>query len=136
MTFVLDAALTLAWFFPAERSPMTEAILGKAADDDVVVPSIWVYELANRLSREVAASAATGERVDAFLAMLGDLALEVASPSLRGMLDSAVAHDLTAYDAAYLEIADARRIALATLDRRLRAAAEKIGVALLPESLD
>jgi predicted nucleic acid-binding protein len=40
-------------------------------------------------------------------------------------------HGLTVYDAAYLEIASRREIALATLDRQLRAAAMSEGVQLL-----
>jgi predicted nucleic acid-binding protein len=40
-------------------------------------------------------------------------------------------HGLTVYDVAYLEIASRRKIALATLDRQLRAAAVKDGVQLL-----
>lgn len=38
-------------------------------------------------------------------------------------------YDLSAYDAAYLEVAIRRRVPLATLDRRLRRAADKTGVA-------
>jgi predicted nucleic acid-binding protein len=40
-------------------------------------------------------------------------------------------YGLTVYDAAYLEIAARRKIPLATLDRQLREAAVKEGVALL-----
>ena len=40
-------------------------------------------------------------------------------------------HGLTCYDAAYLELAQRRRLPLATLDRELRAAAAAEGISLL-----
>ena len=47
------------------------------------------------------------------------------------LLDLARRHSLTIYDAAYLEVAVRRSLPLATLDQRLRAAAEAIGVTIL-----
>jgi len=44
---------------------------------------------------------------------------------------SARAFQLTAYDALYLELARRKRLPLATLDKELRAAVAKAGVALL-----
>ena len=38
---------------------------------------------------------------------------------------------LTAYDAAYLELARRRKLPLATLDAKMRAAAEKAGIEVL-----
>jgi predicted nucleic acid-binding protein len=47
------------------------------------------------------------------------------------VLDLARAHDLSAYDAAYLELARREGLPLATEDAPLRAAAERVGVALV-----
>jgi predicted nucleic acid-binding protein len=49
----------------------------------------------------------------------------------RDALASARAFQLTAYDAVYLELARREGLPLATLDKGLRAAAKKAGVALL-----
>ena len=43
-------------------------------------------------------------------------------------VDAALAHDLTPYDALYLELALQRRCALATCDADLAAAAQRAGV--------
>lgn len=51
------------------------------------------------------------------------------------LVDSTVDTGLTSYDAAYLQVASTRGIPLATLDRKLRAAAEVAGVAVLPEGV-
>jgi predicted nucleic acid-binding protein len=40
-------------------------------------------------------------------------------------------YDLTAYDATYLEIAREQQLPVATLDRKLAAAAEQAGVSLV-----
>ena len=47
----------------------------------------------------------------------------------------ALKHRLTAYDAVYLALALSERRPLATLDKALRAAAAAEGIALLPEHL-
>ncbi len=49
----------------------------------------------------------------------------------RDALASARAFQLMAYDAVYLELARREGLPLATLDKGLRAAAKKAGVALL-----
>ena len=61
--------------------------------------------------------------------------LETASPRpVRGVLDSHVAlaeqYALTAYDAAYLDLALRKGVPLATHDKALKAAAAKAGVKL------
>jgi predicted nucleic acid-binding protein len=50
--------------------------------------------------------------------------------SRGSVLSLARGHGLSAYDATYLELALRRGLPLATLDRRLRAAAEAAGVSL------
>lgn len=40
----------------------------------------------------------------------------------------AIAHNLSAYDAAYLELAQRRGLGLATMDRQLRLVAQRAGV--------
>ena len=76
-------------------------------------------------------SEADGSR---FLALLGGLPIEV--DSLRGLdcchdvVPLARETGLTVYDASYLELAARFGVPLATLDRRLAAAAARVGVAL------
>ena len=43
-----------------------------------------------------------------------------------------VAHNLTAYDAAYVQLALQLQATLATRDKAMRAAAARLGIALLP----
>jgi predicted nucleic acid-binding protein len=51
--------------------------------------------------------------------------------SIQRVVAAAQHFELTAYDATYLETARELRLPLATLDRRLSAAAEKAGISLI-----
>ena len=50
------------------------------------------------------------------------------APTIREAFALARGHQLTAYDAVYLELARREGLPLATLDKRLRAAAAKAGI--------
>ena len=47
MSLVLDASLTLTWYFDDETTPATEAVLDQVADKGAVVPALWRLEVAN-----------------------------------------------------------------------------------------
>lgn len=47
MSLVLDASLTLTWYFDDETTPATEAVLDQVADRGAVVPALWRLEVAN-----------------------------------------------------------------------------------------
>ena len=77
---------------------------------------------------------ARGER-DAFLKRLTSMPIRIetaASDDAIRLLPYADAHGLTAYDAAYLELASRVRLPLVTKDRLLITAAAKLGVELVP----
>jgi len=52
----------------------------------------------------------------------------VASPDTAASLDFFRKHELSAYDAMYLELAVRLQVPLATLDRKLRTAGEAAGI--------
>jgi predicted nucleic acid-binding protein len=76
-----------------------------------------------------------GDFRDGALASLALLPVKVDAEADRQAWNAALhlaeRHGLTVYDAAYLEIASRRKIALATLDQQLRAAAMRDEVGLL-----
>jgi predicted nucleic acid-binding protein len=135
VSLVLDASLALTWYFQDEVTPATEAILDRVAGSGAIVPALWRLEVANGLQVAVRRGRISAAYRDG---SLGDLAqmnietdLETHSHAWSVTLRLAERHELTLYDAAYLELAQRRRLPLATLDQQLRRAGDDLGVRLL-----
>jgi predicted nucleic acid-binding protein len=135
MEIVCDSSVALAWGLPDERSPEAEAVLVQVtAGSTIWVPALWWYELANALvaaqRRRRISEADSAGLWDLYgrLPVAIDLNLDAARAARFQSL--AIGHGLSAYDAAYIELAERKGLALATLDRRLRAVAGASGVAL------
>ena len=134
MTFVLDASVTLAWCFDDTVSPVAEHALDLLeAGAEAVVPALWRLELANVLVMAEKRKRLTQAETIRFLSLLGEFPIRVASdPSgIEAIVALARTHGLTAYDAAYLDLAQRTGLPLATLDEALAAAAARAGVATL-----
>ena len=133
MAFVVDTSVALSWYLDDEATPATDALLQAAVDGEAVAPSIWVYEMANALLVAERRGRRSAADVDLDLAALQGLPIEVvAFPALPEVLALGRRHGLSAYDAAYLELALGRGIPLATKDRQLAVAAQAEGVELQP----
>lgn len=135
MPFVLDASLALAWHFEDEASEYADRVLDRLGEDPAVVPSLWALEIANALvvaeRRGRLSPADVARAAELFLEMPISIH-EVAPQSALGpVLGLARTHGMTVYDAAYLELAMREGLPLATEDETLRAAAKRVGVALV-----
>lgn len=126
---VVDASVNLAWFFEDEKSSFSESALDRLATDQVWVPALWLLECANvlvsaqRRGRINAAQHRTlVERATAL-----PLLVDREPVALSRISEMAEQSALTAYDAAYLELAQRRSLTLLTLDARLVAAARVAG---------
>ena len=135
MSLILDSSATLAWIYGDETTAAIRAVFDQVADAGAVVPSLWRLEVANSLTMAVRRN-----RIDAEFrhAALADLALLDIStdPHTDGHAWSETLHladrfRLTLYDAAYLELAQRRKLPLATLDQELCAAAQAAGTQTL-----
>ena len=135
MSLVLDNSVTMAWAFPGETTRAIEDIFLQVEGHGAWVPALWHYEVANALQMSVRKQRCTPIFRDRTLADLAVLPVDTEEVQTERIWIAAVRlaerHRLTAYDAAYLEIALRRRIPLATLDDELRLAAEREGVTLL-----
>lgn len=136
MPFVVDASVTLAWCFEDEATPQTEAILDRLSDDTAVVPSLWELEVSNVLLLGERRGRLTESQSARFVALLAQLPIlvDTASADMGAVLATGRRHVLTAYDAAYLVLAEREGVPLATLDAGLRAAAQAAGVAVIAGS--
>jgi predicted nucleic acid-binding protein len=132
--FVLDASVTLSWLFEDESTPATDALLWELRTRRATVPAIWTYEVANALASGVRRTRLSEAQSHAFAELLHALPVDVLAPPPLPLLAAlATRHDLSAYDAAYLEVAQRNSLPLATLDGRLRDAARRTGVTTLPD---
>lgn len=132
---VLDASLALSWALPDEASTYSDAVLAKVAASGALVPGLWPHEMANGLLMAQKRGRYTTAQRMAFVEELLRLPIEVETSGARAILDGqatlAERYGLTAYDAAYLDLALRHGIALATQDKAMKAAAGKAGVALV-----
>lgn len=131
---VLDASITLTWCYPDEHSDYAYKVLDQLEHRRAVVPSLWALEVANALVIGERRHRLTESAVVQFLELLDGLEIETdtqtALRALTGTRQLARAHDLSAYDAAYLDLAMREGLTLATLDAKLKSAAKSTGIKL------
>ncbi|MEJ7606351.1 MAG: type II toxin-antitoxin system VapC family toxin [Bryobacteraceae bacterium] len=133
--FVLDASSVLTWCFPDEHADEAQypfSLLNQQ-DGEAVSTCFWPVEILNALLMGERRQRITQPLIQAFLADLRKLPVRLDVPSLDTSKVEALArlYRLTAYDAAYLELAQRLNLPLATLDKALLLAAPAAGVALL-----
>ena len=129
--FVADASATLPWCFAEEATPATEALLERLrAGEPAIVPAHWPTDI-----MAVRRGRIDLERVARFARDLAALPIRIEPPlgpvDWDAVIRVATRHQLTIYDAAYLELAQRTRLPLATLDGDLRKAALAASVVLV-----
>jgi len=133
---VIDASLALAWCFPDESSEYADRVLVSLDGHVMLVPALWAIEVTNALLVAERGRRIKQPEIQRFLSLLNGLTVTVDSQplpeSVSNILPLARAHTLSAYDAAYLDVALRHAAPLATLDRRLREAARKAGIEAFP----
>ncbi|MDQ2784656.1 MAG: type II toxin-antitoxin system VapC family toxin [Chloroflexota bacterium] len=133
--FVLDTSVTMAWCFLDQETPETRNLFMRMRTSTALVPMIWPLEVANVLLIGERRQRLTQAHVAQFIQLLRTLAIIVDSGAARDALCPVVGlareHNLSSYDASYLELAMRQRLPLATHDARLRAAATRAGVRLV-----
>ncbi|HZU13468.1 MAG TPA: type II toxin-antitoxin system VapC family toxin [Chloroflexota bacterium] len=135
MPFVLDASITASWAFEDEITPYADRVLDTLAGESAVTPAIWLLEVTNVLVAGERRGRIQPSATAAFLTLLEALPIVVLVDTswriMYRLADLARTYNLSAYDAAYLDLAMSQAAPLATLDHALRVAAERAGVPLL-----
>jgi predicted nucleic acid-binding protein len=135
-SFVLDASATLAWCFEDGGTVRAAAVLECLRDREALVPPLWLLELANGLVGAERRGRITRAESTRFLGLVAELPIRIDQTSTLNLASSVMElarqYDLSAYDAAYLELALRLGQPLATLDGRLRSAADRAGVGDVP----
>jgi len=128
--FVLDCSVSIAWLFDEQADEYTESALDAIAGAFAVAPRWWNIEVLNvLLTLERRKRLAAGKAVE-LLRHLHRLPVRLheSRASLFELHALAIRHQLSSYDALYLDVALATGLPLATRDKALQQAAVESGV--------
>ena len=133
---VLDCSVAVAWYLEGEGTDFTDGLLHAIPKLEIWVPALWMLEFSNALfSAERRRRIGAGERAQIVRqASLHSLNVDPHVMSLRQADEISAQYNLTPYDAAYFELAQRRKLALATLDAALVKAARAAKMPLLTDA--
>ena len=113
-----------------------EAAFDRVVEEGAIVPHLWHLEVVGSLTVAVRRKRVTQAFRDDVLKDLQELNISVDTGTAANAWGASVRladlYGLTVYDAAYLELAQRRRLPLATLDQDLAKAARAAGIEILP----
>jgi len=137
---VVDASVALAWCFPDEGNEYANSVLNALEGWTIFVPAIWGLEIANALLSGERSRRLRQPEIQRFTTLIENLPLfqdvQTVRAHVTNVLPLARDYRLSAYDAAYLELAIRHGTPLATLDGSLKRAAYKTGVAIFAADAD
>lgn len=129
---VVDASVALAWCFPDEASAYADGVLVALEDRTMIVPAVWALEITNAVVVAERRKRVKKPDVHRFVELLGGLTIiehsQTVADTVNGVLPLAREYDLSAYDAAYLDVAIRQGVPLATLDGALQKACRAAGI--------
>jgi predicted nucleic acid-binding protein len=135
LSFVVDNSVALAWCFEDEHTEPIMDLLYRVAESGAIAPTLWPLEALNGLlmaERRKRLDTKRRQRLASFLRGLPVmLDAETADQAWTATARLAERYRLTLYDATYLELAQRRKLPLATLDQDLIRAGKALGMTLL-----
>lgn len=132
---VLDASIVIAALSPDEQDGNALAKLASYFGGGGCVPGLWPVEVANVLLTKCRRGILTEADSDKIWQTIARIPVETYHFDAKRIADKirplALRHSLTSYDACYLQLALDRSAPLATVDRKLAAAARTEGLTVL-----
>jgi predicted nucleic acid-binding protein len=134
---VIDSSAAARWLIPEESTPVSERLYADVMESSGVfhAPALWIWETANMLLVAMRRRRVAQSHIDDGLELLSECPIEFDPPPDRHrrsqIMRLAQVHDLTVYDAAYLELGLRLNSQLASADRRLVQAAKNCGIPCL-----
>ena len=133
--FVLDCSVTISWLIPDERDDSTLKILEMLPEKGSIVPSIWPLEVGNVLLVAQRHKRIASEQRHSAIYALNQLPIKIDTLTSKNAfletMELAELHNLTSYDASYLELAIRMNLPIATLDKKLIQVAKERKVSIL-----
>jgi predicted nucleic acid-binding protein len=134
--FVADASIAVAWVHPAQATTETNAVLENVYEGAVMeVPALWPLEVSNALlvleRRKKLSRSERKTALEALQKLAAKIDHEMSTFGFTKLSDLATEYQLSIYDAAYLELAQRRKLPLACKDGPLRSAAVRAKVKVI-----
>lgn len=131
VAFVVDNSIAIAWAYPKQATEYTERLLDNASHGLLHTAFIWPAEFANAANTLVTRGLLTDELGAEIIALSNDFGFIVDKvPDPANLYAISRKYGLTAYDAAYLELAIRLNLPLATRDADLTKAAKSLNLYL------
>jgi len=123
---VVDAPMALSWAFADERDENAIAALRHVEEFGGVVPALWTAEVSNGVLNALHRKRISPDEATAILGDLRGLPIALSGDSALTFAEYGIArqYGLSAYDAAYLDLAVRHGLLLVTGDRKLSEAAK------------
>ncbi|MCG5538850.1 type II toxin-antitoxin system VapC family toxin [Halorhodospira sp. 9622] len=128
MNIVADTNIFLA---VALNEPDRDRIITLTADASALAPEILPYEIGNALSAMVKRRQLSYSEALEAEKSVRQIPVRLVSTDIRSSLQLALDQDIYAYDAYFLQCAQALSCPLLTLDRRMRQVARELGIRVL-----
>lgn len=133
MNWVMDTSFIIPLFLSDESSGDVDGFLNMVFQGEVkvFVPALWWYEISNALhiivKRGRLSHQQASEALEVCRSIKNFLMVEPVEYNAT-IFQLAQAHNLTAYDATYLDLALQQQIGLASLDKQLNTVSKKLGI--------
>ncbi|MBI3863841.1 MAG: type II toxin-antitoxin system VapC family toxin [Planctomycetia bacterium] len=139
MSIIADISVVLAWRFEEKQTEQALDVLRLIEREGLLVPSLWWSELENGILMGERRGRTTAEDSAAFVKLVRALPIRTdAAPRHQisdDIIDIGRRHQLTAYDAAYVELAMREGAVLASFDAAIRRCANKLKLMVLPATV-
>ena len=118
---IVDASVVLSAFFPDKQQAQAQALIRDHVSGRVqlAAPTLILYEVTNAVVQAVRREHITNEDGEAILTAFDGLSIKMEPVTWQQVLPLACRFDRSAYDAAYLALAEAQGTTLITGDLRL-----------------
>lgn len=129
--FILDCSVYMSWCLNEDTAQASTKILKAITKNEIIVPSLWAYEVANTLAVAVRKKLINVADAHRLINDIQLLPLEFDNPTIENMSDIfniANQHHLSAYDAAYVELALRENMPLASFDKDMIKISKKLGI--------
>jgi predicted nucleic acid-binding protein len=135
MRYIIDSSFCVALIMPDEKTQLIDDAFSKIKDKELIVPQLWWYEVGNVLRTNVKRKRLDPNNISGTFRVLSSYNIITDAQGgidyIKTLFDLALKHDLSVYDASYLELGIRKQATVCTLDGPLKAACVASGLPVM-----